>query len=77
MNDPVDPDDLRAAAELPAKKLMNFEHGVRHGSILHPPVAVPAPRLGLLGVTLSASLHDRFLAWWEYFRASWEGFEAS
>ena len=73
----LDPDNLRAAADHPAKKLMDFEHGVRHGSILHPPVAVPPPPFGLLGVTLSASLHDRFLACWEYFGASWEGFEAS
>ncbi len=56
---------------------MDFEHGVRHGSILHPPVAVPPPPFGLLGVTLSVSLHNRFLACWEYFGASWEGFEAS
>ena len=27
-------DDLRAAADHPAKKLMDFEHGLRHGSIL-------------------------------------------
>ena len=70
-------DDLRAAADYPAKKLMDFEHGVRHGSILQPPVAVPPPPFGLMGVTLSASLHDHFLACWEYFGASWEGFEAS
>jgi len=64
------PDDLRAAADHPAKKLMDLEHGVRPGSILHPPVAVPPPPFGLLGVTLSASLHDCFLACWEYFGAS-------
>ena len=63
------PDDLRAAADNPAKKLMDFDHGVRHGSILHPPVAVPPPPFGLLGVTLSASLHDRYLACWEYLGA--------
>ena len=71
------PDDLQAAADHPAKKLTNFEHGVRHGSILHPPVAVPPPPFGLLGVTLSASLHDRFMACWEYLGASWEEFEDS
>ena len=42
------PDDLRVVADHPAKKLMDFEHGVRHGSILHPPVAVPPPPFGLL-----------------------------
>lgn len=71
------PDDLRAGADHPAKKQIDFEHGVRHGSILQPPVAVLPPPFGLLGVTLSASLHDRFLACWEYFGASWKGFEAS
>ncbi len=73
----LDPDDLQAAADHPPKKLMIFEHGVRHGSISHPPVAIPPPPFGLLGVTLSASLTDRFLACWEYFGASWEGLETS
>ena len=73
----LDPDDLQAAADHPAKKLMDFDQGVRHGSILHAPVANPPPPFGLLGVTLSASLNDRFLACWEYFGASWEGFEAT
>ena len=70
-------DDLRAAADHQVKKLMDFEHDVRHGSILHQPVVVPPPPFGLLGVTLSASSHDRFLACWEYFGASWEEFETS
>ena len=70
-------DDIRAAADYPAKKLMDFEHGVRHGSFLHPPEAVPPPPFALRGVKLSASLHDRFLACWVYFVAIWEGFEVS
>ena len=70
------PDDLGAAADHPVIKLAeqkpdDIERGVRRGSVLHPPVAVPPPPLGLLGVTLSASLLDHSLAYWEYIRASW------
>ena len=57
------PDDLGAAADHPAKKLKDFEPGVRYGSILHPPVAVPPPPFRLLVVTFSTSLHGHHLAW--------------
>ena len=70
------PDDLGAAADHPAMRLAeqkpeDFERGVRSGSVLHPPVDVPSPPLGLLGVTLSASLLDHSLSYWEYSKASW------
>ena len=72
------PDDLRAAADHPGirlvvQKLEDFESGVRHGSILHSPVAVQSPLWGLLG----ASSHDSYLGSWECFGASWEGVKAS
>ena len=70
------PDDLGAAADHPAMKLAekkpeDFERGVRRGFFLHPPVAVPSPPLGLLGLTLSASILDHSLVYWEYIKASW------
>ena len=51
--------------KLAEQKPEDFERGVRHGSVLHPPVAVLLPSLGLLGVTLSAPLLDHSLAYWE------------